>query len=67
MKEHYRNANEIVMSEPQIVEFVDAMNIDEDPTLTYGKLLLLTDDQTVSQTIKEDVILEPQFDQLLLK
>lgn len=55
------------MSEPQIVEFVDAKEIDEDPTLTYGKLLLLTDDQTVSRKKKEDVILEPQFDQLLLK
>jgi hypothetical protein len=45
MEEYYRNANEIVMSEPQIEEFADTMDINEGPAFTYGKLLLLISDR----------------------
>ncbi|CEG81728.1 hypothetical protein RMATCC62417_15893 [Rhizopus microsporus] len=42
------------MSEAQVEE----MDLDEDPTFTYSKLLLLADDRTVPQEMGDDIVPE---------
>ncbi|KAG0926243.1 hypothetical protein G6F29_013090 [Rhizopus arrhizus] len=58
MEERYMQANEIVMSELYMEEVVHEIDIDEDPTFTYGKLVLLADDRTMPQKADEDVVSE---------
>ncbi|CEG76835.1 hypothetical protein RMATCC62417_11676 [Rhizopus microsporus] len=46
------------MSEIQVEETVEEMDLDEDSAFTYGKLLLLADDTTVSPEMEDDIVPE---------
>ncbi|PHZ07719.1 uncharacterized protein RHIMIDRAFT_295708 [Rhizopus microsporus ATCC 52813] len=46
------------MSETQVEEMVEEMDLDEDPTFRYGKLLLLDGDRIVPQEMEVDIVPE---------
>jgi hypothetical protein len=58
MEKHYIKANEIVISEAQVEEMAEEIDLDEDLAFTYGKLLLLADDRTVPQEMEDDIVPE---------